>query len=143
MGEDSTTIHEIETRVILIENELGRMASTRRVMMALAVGLIIQAIVMVYSFGKMAERLDNLTNSEITGNVSRLNVVTVSHGTELGLLRGDLSRLWGSLDQHTASIRNKIKDLESYADSCFVNNDGEKLERRISRLEGVILQKND
>ena len=139
MSEDSATIHGIETRVVLIESELGRMASTRRVMGALALGLVIQAVVMVYSFGKMAERLDRLSDGEITANVSRLNVITVDHGSEIRLANEDISALRGVMDGFYKEHSKLNSDLKLYGKDRFYRADGLKLEARILRLEDYII----
>lgn len=125
-------LHDIDTRVRIMESELARIQGVRRVILGMAAFLIIQAIGAAIGYGQLLNKVDNLNLSNLERDVSTALLVLGDHGTEFKQLREEILFLRAQEDSITKRLDERTKDR-------FYRDDGLRLEKRIQRLEDHIL----
>ena len=126
-------LHDIDTRVRLVEADIARIIGTRKLIMGMAGFLIIQAIGGAIAYGQLLNKVDNLSLGNLERDVGVALTVIADHGTELQDIRNEQSRIRGQLDSFNSRMDEKTKDR-------YYRSDALRLEDRVGRLESYMLE---
>jgi hypothetical protein len=130
-AENTELLHEISTRVSLLENEVSSLAGTNKWIRGTAVIVVLQIILFAVGYGRLAQQVSSLSIVEIQGNVATALAVLRDHGVELTQVRAEQARLRGAMDQMRVEMAERTRDR-------FTSRDGERLISRVQRLEDIL-----
>lgn len=125
-------LHDINTRVRLVEVELSGFRRARRIILGMAGFLILQALAAAVGWGKLITEVESINVSDIERDVGIALTVVADHGTELQDIRNEQARIRGVLDSIYKRLDERTKDRYYRAEAM-------RLEERVSRLENSIL----
>jgi hypothetical protein len=127
MNDEETTLHDIDRRLIVLEERSEKAQALKNWLMGLVGLVVIQLGGFAYAWGQFANRLNNIDVSALEQSLSTSLTVLADHGTELAHLRGEISHLRGQVDSKTSDR--------------FTGSQGAAQEERIRRLEDRVLFK--
>jgi hypothetical protein len=125
------TLHNIDTRVTLLESDFASMASTHNWVRSIAVVLVIQFVIAALAFGRLSEQVNGLDLDLVLQNDATALTVLADHGTELHEIRTENARLRGAMDAMRTEIFKRTQDR-------FTSKDGDRHDVRIQRLENHV-----
>lgn len=130
----------MDTRLVLVEKELERMAGMRKLLWSTLVLVLIQGAVAVYGFGRAIQKLESIDPSVIKTDISTI------YDKQLSAIRDEQSRLTSSSDRLWEAY-NGLRDVMAVKDrdTCTreearqirseINSTVEQLQNRVLRLE--------
>ena len=86
-------IHELNTRMALVERDLSVIAGMRKWVMSGVVILFLQAIGVVYTYGQLTEKVKTLGSNSIVKNITSNRSVLADHSSEIEGVRTEQARL--------------------------------------------------
>jgi len=122
------TLHNIDTRVTLLESDFAAMASTHKWVRGIAAVLIIQFVVAAVAFGRLSEQVNGLDLDLVMQNDATALTVLADHGTELQEIRTENARLRGAMDAMRTEMFKRTQDR-------FTSKDGARMDIRMQRVE--------
>ena len=125
---DRDTLHSIDTRLSLVEQEVGALSSAGKWLRGIGIFLLIQVIGGVIAFTKLSHQVDNLNLSSMQSDISTTLSVLASHRQNIDQITTEQARLRGVIDNLRQSIAEKTHDR-------FTGSRGDLMEKRIDRLE--------
>lgn len=126
--EIETSLHQIDTRLALVEAEMSSMVQGKRWIQGIAVVLIIQIILAAMAFARLSQQVDTLDLERMNIDISTALSVLGSHGNELEAVRAEQFRQRESMDLVRIELSARTRDR-------FTSKDAEELKARITRLE--------
>ena len=136
---DGESLHNIDTRLALVEADLRSMAGTRKIILGMAGFLVIQAIGAVVGFVEMRTEFRNLDLTEYESQVTTALRVLGDHGTELADIRSNDSELRSEITRLYIEISKQRDIIDDKTIARFYKADGDRLENRVERLESILL----
>ena len=134
MPDDITvTLHDIDTRLSVVESEVGGMVANSKWVKGIAMFLVLQVIAGSMAFARLSQQVENLDLGDLRHDISTALRVVADHGTELQSIRGENARLRGAMDQIRVEINDRTKER-------FTEPEGNELRRRIIRLENFLIE---
>ena len=121
-------IHELNTRMALVEKDLSRIAGMSRWVIAGVVAIIVQAGGVIYTYAQLTEKVNQMTSSTLPTNVTSNRRVLADHSGEIQGIRTEQARVRERIDI--------LADREHPVSAVDMN----KLEARLVRLEEKIYQ---
>ena len=121
-------IHELNTRMALVEGDLKRIANMSRWVITGVLAIIIQAGGVIYTYAQLTEKVNQMTSSTLPTNVTSNRRVLADHSGEIQGIRTEQARVRERLDI--------LSDRENPVTEIHIN----KLEARLVRLETKIYQ---
>lgn len=121
-------IHELNTRMALVERDLAVIAGMRKWIMTGVIAIILQAGGVLYTYGQLTEKVKTLGSSTLTQDVSSNRAVLADHSGEIQGVRTEQAR-----------IRERIDVLTDQGHPVD-NKDLAKLSDRLLRIERKIFQ---
>ena len=116
-------IHQLNTRMALVEKDLSLIAGMRKWIVTGVFAIIIQAGGVVYTYGQLTTKVEQLGGLGLSTDVSTALQVLADHGTEFEGVRIEQAR-----------VRERI-DVLTDRDYPVSDYDIEKLEKRMERIE--------
>lgn len=145
MDSIESALHDIDSRLRLVEADLTRMAGTRKVLFGMATFLLVQAVAGAVGYGQLINTVQSLDSTELRTNVSTSLRVLADHGTEFETIRREQAQIrliLEGLHQEDSDIRDLVAESTRerfFRDDIYpVYNRIEALERRVERNEGYI-----
>ena len=121
-------IHELNTRMALVEGDLKRIANMSRWVITGVLAIIIQAGGVIYTYAQLTEKVNQMTSSTLPTNVTSNRRVLADHSGEIQGIRTEQAR-----------VRERI-DILSDREPPVTEVDINKLEARLVRIETIIYQ---
>jgi len=121
-------IHELNTRMALVEKDLSRIAGMSRWVIAGVIAIIVQAGGVIYTYAQLTEKVNQMTSSTLPTNVTSNRRVLADHSSEIQGIRTEQARVRERIDI--------LADREHPVSAVDMN----KLEARLIRLEEKIYQ---
>lgn len=125
------TLHHIDKRVALVEQEVNDLVGVNRWIRGIAFVMFVQIIGAVIAFVKLSEQVDQLHIEGLKTNVSTALQVLADHGNELEGIRAEDARLRGVIDTVREEMTQRTFDR-------FTGKEGDRLRARVQRLEEII-----
>lgn len=149
MDTDADTLHNIDTRLALVEAELRSMAGIRKIILGQAAILLLMAAGGIIGFTEMRTEFRSLNLTNIETNMTSTRVVLVGHSSELEAIRAENARLRVNIDTlRTADVRIREYVAEQ-TKGRFYKEDGDKLKEydnkldsRVTRLEDLFIKRS-
>ena len=121
-------IHELNTRMALVEGDLKRIANMSRWVITGVLAIIVQAGGVIYTYAQLTEKVNQMTSSTLPTNVTSNRRVLADHSGEIQGIRTEQARVRERIDI--------LSDRENPVTEIHIN----KLEARLVRLETKIYQ---
>ena len=119
-------VHELNIRVSLIEKDLALIAGMRKWVVAGVVTIMLQAGGVIYTYGQLTVKVEQMTSSTLPIDVSSNRRVLSDHSSEIQQIRIEQAR-----------VRERIDILNDMSHS--INDmDFSAVEGRVARLENVV-----
>lgn len=135
------TEHEeaaIDTRLALIERDLEAISNTKRWIQGVAIFLLAQLGMGIWSYAQLVVKVDNIDLTELEQNVNTALTVLGDHGTEFANVRELITRNISKNDQQDSQLHDLRERIDDKTNDRFYRTDGARLEARINRLEDII-----
>ena len=125
---DTETLHSIDTRLSLVEQEVGALSNAGKWLRGIGVFLLIQVIGGVIAFTKLSHQVDNLNLTSMQSDISTTLSVMASHRKNIDSISDEQARLRGVIDSMQEQIAERTADR-------FTGREASAIEERVSRLE--------
>ena len=136
-NDDVPTLHHMDTRITLLENEFGTFtlahSDFKKWVRGIAVIVILQVLGGAMAFAKLSQQVETLDLDDMQLNVSTSLAVLAAHGNEIQAVRDENARLRTVID----TVRDEITVRTA---NRFSSHDGARVESRVKRIEDLLLQ---
>lgn len=139
---DHDMISDEYERLIRVEEQVATIRTIARLAWSLVIVMLVQTGGFIYAYAQLSHEVENLNLADIERNVTTALTVLGQHGTEFTDVRSDISavrnehsRLRGNIDDVHNQLVEFRNALDARTQDRFYRADGDKLERRIQRVE--------
>ena len=129
--EEQETLHHIDTRMVLVENELSRIVGVRRIMLGMSFLFIVQAMGVVYGYGQLNQRMDSVDMGDFQANITTALTVLGDHGSEFVHVRNEMARMQGLLDSNALAHGTLRDKIDARTQDRFYREDARQLRQEI------------
>jgi len=98
MNEVTDDLHELNTRIALVEKDLAVIAGMRKWIMTGVVAILLQAGGMLYTYGQLTEKVNSIGSEHIQSDVSSNRAVLADHSSEIEGVRTEQARIRERID---------------------------------------------
>lgn len=91
-------IHELNTRMALVERDLAVIAGMRKWVMTGVFAIIVQGFGVIYTYGQLTEKVKVLGSNTLVQDVSSNRAVLADHSSEIEGIRTEQARIRERID---------------------------------------------
>lgn len=138
MESEMELLNKIDKRLALAEQDLLDLAGLKKLFWTILMVILTQGGFVIYGYAQAMYKLDTINVSSLEMKITNAYSIIAGYNDDLILIRTEHSRIRGNIDDYQSDLADLRKKIDTQTNDRFYRSDGDRLESRITRIEGII-----